>query len=424
MKSVNDDLEYQYNCSVDEWVLGAIQCGISSFEELILSLPSVYPTVAVDSLKRLTAAQKITGRVADTITKTICQAPSNRNDLRVAISQENRLPFPHPLDFDWRFSTDAIHYLSKLCLECTKAGDHVALLGVPSVVQVTSDLMFLRQVVLLDANLTLTTALTKAIPAIGIQHCDLLKDPLPKIEAQAIILDPPWYEEYFHAFMWAANQLCAVNGTILASLPPVGTRPGIEQERSRLFEYTGTLNLVLTRLEQGSLPYASPPFESNALHALGVYGYPKYWRRGDLAIFSKTRTTTTSRPNLSLLAEAWWSEETIDTVRLRVRNPDGVNFDDPTLLPIIEGDILPSVSRRDLRRQSADVWSSGNRIFACRGRNVLYWILHAMAGKRPPEAEVEMRLQRSLTDEELSFIYRTQQQIIGLIKQEQHEYSI
>jgi hypothetical protein len=59
---------------------------------------------------------------------------------------------------------------------------------------------------------------------------------------------------------------------------------------------------------------------------------------------------------------------------------------------LVEGDILPSVSRRDLRRSQARLWTSGNRVFGCAAPSLLLRVLDEQdlkdGGDRPPSAWV------------------------------------
>jgi hypothetical protein len=50
-------------------------------------------------------------------------------------------------------------------------------------------------------------------------------------------------------------------------------------------------------------------------------------------------------------------------MRLFIRTQGKACSGQDGLVSLIEGDILPTVSRRDPRRRLADVWTSGNRIF-------------------------------------------------------------
>lgn len=93
----------------------------------------------------------------------------------------------------------------------------------------------------------------------------------------------------------------------------------------------------------------------------------------------------------------------------------------PSLISVVPGDVLQSVSRRDPRRQLADVWTLGNRIFACQGRGVLWQILEAMAIGRSPNEAVALALKRPLSFVAAELVSYATHQIINIISTEQKE---
>jgi len=247
-------------------------------------------------------------------------------------------------------------------------------------------------------------------------------DPLPALKAALVILDPPWYEEHVHAFLWAASQLCIVGGHLLVSMPQTGTRPGIAQEWVHIMDWAQQLGLFLIQVEQAALPYLMPPFERNALQAEGLYAIPEEWRRGDLAVFLHARQTNVSRPMPTHKDD--WDEEVLLGMRMRIRPQHEEGFQDPSLISSVRGDVLPSVSRRDQRRRFADVWTSGNRIFACQGRNVFRRIVQAVAVGRSPDEAVATYLKRSLSAEESRLSQHAAHQILRIASLEQEENAL
>src|SRR5688500_13264565 len=79
-------------------------------------------------------------------------------------------------------------------------------------------------------------------------------------------------------------------------MPPVGTKPGIERQRASQLEWASRLGLEFLRLHRGVLPYATPPFERNALERAGLGDVAADWRRGDLALFISRSPGRTGRP--------------------------------------------------------------------------------------------------------------------------------
>jgi dihydroorotase-like cyclic amidohydrolase len=92
------------------------------------------------------------------------------------------------------------------------------------------------------------------------------------------------------------------------------------------------------------------------------------------------------------------------------------------LRSIVPGDILPSVSRRDPRRANADVWTSGNRIFACGGTSTLVTIIDALAARQMPEVAVEVQEGRTLAAGEAALVATAAQQVQDVVKWESAEF--
>jgi hypothetical protein len=177
-----------------------------------------------------------------------------------------------------------------------------------------------------------------------------------------VILDPPWYLDFLRPMLTATAAACQMSGFILISLPAEGTRPSAGDDRMKVFRLAKRLGLELTALYPLALSYETPFFEANALAATGIH-FSSAWRRGDLAIFRKVRShgrvvTTDS------VRKARWSEIEIGRLRLFVRRDRAAAKGTRGLIPVVDGDILPTVSRRDPRRRRAEIWTSGNRLFA------------------------------------------------------------
>ena len=87
------------------------------------------------------------------------------------------------------------------------------------------------------------------------------------------------------------------------------------------------------------------------------------WRFGDLCILEKV-SEATGEDSVDREEHPRWYEVNLDGCRVRfsrtVRREGDVS-----LKTVVPGDILPTVSRRDPRRSSVSVWTSGNRVFAC-----------------------------------------------------------
>lgn len=402
--------------SVERWVLHAIASGVNTFDQLVKALPSVDPIVAFSALQRLSAGSSPPHNALEKLTNPVKQTLTRSFYARYQIG----LPLPHPLDFDWRFTDASVEYLLKSCEELTAFNDTIVLLGTPSLFQGGLTLSWQRSMILLEANATMTNCLNLSTSRSQVVHSDLLKDEFQTRSAAAVMMDPPWYPEHIQSFLWSACQFCHLGGHIFVSLPPVGTRPGIDREWKDTLAWANRLGLELVRREELSLSYLTPAFERNAFRVAGIPAVERDWRRGDLAIFSRKKLIQLPRPKVAR-QEDIWAEVNLLGVRIRVRPWSGSGFENPKLVPILPGDVLTTVSRRDPRRQLADIWTSGNRIFICRGRSILWQVLQAILTGDQPHDVVEVFLKRSLHPNEAVLVSETTEQILSLISTEQKE---
>ena len=277
---------------------------------------------------------------------------------------------------------------------------------------------------LLDANSTLTMRLAQEAPAGTVIHCDLLTAPIPDWNAHTVIADPPWYPEYIRAFLWCGRALLVPGGRVLLSLPPEGTRPGINDELMDTVAYAAAVGLRLTKVRRRRVRSITPPFERNALRTEGVGAVPEEWRTGDIAEFEWTDADESPRPIAVAYASPWIEREKAG-VRVRIRtNTDVRSVEvDPRLVPLVSGDILPTVSRRDRRRAQVRVWTSGNRVFGCVFPAAFRVIATARSQDGDPEEVVGTVLRRRLTTHERPRVRTAAEQLDDLVRTEREEYA-
>jgi hypothetical protein len=365
--------------TVDTVVRRAVEANPPAWESLVQALPGVYPTEVLETLKRLSASQILPNRSTEAL---ICGASGSVGPEKRSGWDTYDLPIPHPLDFDWRFEPETAEKLLSL------GGDHqeVICLGAPTL-YLSAALQSRVRATLLDANHSMVTKLNQLIKPGNCLEVDLLLGAVPHLQAPVIFADPPWYVEHTKSFLWVARFLCSDSGMIFISLPPTGTRPGIRKERREIFAFARLCGLTVTELRENDLKYETPEFEASALTAAGVKNIP-HWRRGTLCILKCTEKSRAPRPRPDPTIVKWSEVKLFDT-RFRFRNIAELPLGDPRLISLVPGDILTSVSRRDPARKAADVWTSQNRIYACRAPGLLASIARALAGKGDPVAKVE-----------------------------------
>lgn len=414
-----DTLSPSFEKAVELWIFEAIESGIRDFSHLILSLPSVDPTYVLSMLRRLHQTHpKHSTKIAQ-LMLTAQPEPSNP----VSINDCGTLPPPHPLDYDWRFSEVALERLFQSCIETVSANGTIVLLGTPSLFRFSHQRSISQKMILLDSNKSLSGRLGHIANDSEAMFINLLRDALPTLSAHAVVLDPPWYSEHIRSFLWVAAKLCCIGGSISVSFPPIGTRPGMEQEWSGAADWAKCLGLRLLSVQELALPYVTPPFEKNAFKFEGTPSISDTWRRGNLVTFRKEAVSEIPRP-LLLPDEELWKETQLSGVRIRIRSWQESAFADPRIVSILPNNVLTTISRRDPRRQLADLWTSGNRIFQCQGKGTLYQIIESLSDGQCPITFIESHLGRALDAAEIKSVHLATEQVLSLVRMEQEENSL
>ena len=401
-----------YQRDIDRWIIGAHRTGAQDFWRLVSMLPAVYPTVVQQAVERLIAASSIPAHLA-------VERPT-WDSSGASGAEVPGLPTPNPLACDWRYTKDTAGELLERVVASTDPTQTVALLGSPSVYKMAAIRESPRQFILLDQNGSLPIDVPQSLVGSQFRRCDMQHDEIDSPRVQVVLADPPWYEDETLAFLRTAACICADQGKVLLSSAPDGVRPGIREERERIIAGAAKSGLRFLGIERLALSYATPFFEHNALRAAGFVHVAPNWRRGDLLIFELTGDALPGPMN-PIAHRAEWAQVDIRGATIWVRSKDQPGFIDPRLVRLVQGDILPTVSRRDGRREAADVWTAGNRIYRCDGPHILSIILHAISVSEAPLEAVQRSLQHSLDDLEAAKVETSIAQVEKLLQKELQE---
>jgi len=399
-----------FKAQVESWIAEALEVGACNFPELLARLPGVYPPVALDALCRMKRKGRLSPEIANTLER---QLP---NPGCMASHSLDYLPPPHPLDFEWRFTRGTASELLSLAQILAQPNDRVVLLGTPAVAAMATAAPIDRATVFVGENNVITSALMALNDRngrpIAIQTCK--PQALLPTNAGVVIVDPPWYFDFIRPILTIAAASCRVGGFVLLSILPAGTRSGAAQDRSRIAHYLRRLSFETVEERQGALAYETPFFEANALAAAGFTGNPGDWRRSDLLVLRKTRHSDS--PLFDRATPVQWRETTVRRMRLFIRSKAlGSARSGPAMRSLLPGDVLPAVSRRDPRRRKAQVWTSGNRIFASRRPElVLAAAMQARTGAALPTRS-------QLTSAEQDEVKRLSYDLLTLATKEEHE---
>ncbi len=374
-----------------------------SFLSLLRSLPGIDPLLV---LKELHTHSKSSGRYANQA-KALLEDSNTKRDYAV---RSHPHPVPHPLDYDWRYSPKGLMAIIEQLERKVTAKGVVALLGAPTLAKALSERRSTLQLHLFDQN----TLWGQLIDGVAFHELDLASDGVPKEvlnQADYVVLDPPWYIDTYKHFIWYGSQLLNDGGTLAISVLPIGTRPSADADRRKIMDYAKSCGLVFVGEETAALNYSTPPFERNAFRAAGISTAIDEWRHADLWEYRPVQNAAgSSRPEQEKEVSTW-HELTLDVVRIRFDMTASSGL--PELHSLVHGDVLPTVSARDPRRENATVWTSGNRIFHCSNSQRLYDLCQSIEW---PKNVAEVNASRDSTES------RALKQIEELVQLEILEY--
>ena len=405
------DLEsMDFHENLDNSVFSNINDGFDQLAPLLERFPGLYPATLVDSLRRLES----TGRIS---TKVLHKLGEPSHSLDAAPPSKEDMPVPHPLDFDWRFTKETRRRLLNMCLSLSSPDDLITFLGCPTVFKESFGIRSQRRFLLLDKN-PFYSSQANDHPNVCL---DLLSDPVPHVQAQVALADPPWYQSYEQAFLEKASSLVRLGGFILTTQPTEWTKPNARSDWASIIACSKRIGLNPLATLTATVRYDSPYFEQNSLRAAGLDNIPRAWRRGDLILFQKG----VDRPpteNIDRYRYDDWLRESHFGFRIRNHGQSTAGkFKDPGLISIVAGDVLSSVSRTDPTRSLADVWTVGNRIFACQGTEILQRILLAIEIDQSPVHTVGEVVKRELRGPEKVAVSRAVRQVVSIINLERNE---
>lgn len=269
------------------------------------------------------------------------------------------LPDEHPNDFDWRFTSHTINGLAKRVRRYSASNKSVALFSVKTLLPAL--ISYGVKTVLYERSLSLVQDFHKNGYAASVIQQDLLH-PLPgnRPTYELVIADPPWYLDYYEAYLDRGAELLATGGECWLSVLPALTRPSASSDRRAIRLMAAQRGFELVKKVPRLLAYQTPAFERQALATNDVH--LDIWRLGDLWIFRKMNDTLIAPQHPLLLDQAAWTEYRIGNKKIQVRKALEAGYFDywPTQA---EGKYFHSVSRRATERNRITIWTSDNIAF-------------------------------------------------------------
>jgi len=139
--------------------------------------------------------------------------------------------------------------------------------------------------------------------------------PIYRDEFSAVVCDPPWYENYFLAFLARCLELGNARSLVYWSLAPLLTRPEAEYQRTDFLVQLAKIGCAILSLDSAFLTYVIPEFEAEAYRHIPGF-HSKVWRRGDLLILRLPEDRIKAKeqlqrvePPANLRAISYWDQK-------------------------------------------------------------------------------------------------------------------
>lgn len=272
-----------------------------------------------------------------------------------------RLPEPHPLDYDWRYSQASVQAFAELL----PVSQGVLAVGAPSLARHLERAG--REVRLVDRQ---------PFQCVDNHRVADIDAPTPLEKGfQTAVVDPPWYPADVRTWTAWAGNCVGRDGSLFVTVWPSGTRPGDRDEYEQLLTWMAAWSEVS---EHGLKPtYEVPSFEvaaSLSASGGGLSMSPRIGRLLHLKV-SAPCAVPASRPK-----EVLWHRFVFNEYQIAVRTAREGNAQPHfERLPNVEGWNWPFVSRRAPGRDLIDVWSSQNEIAISATTSALVDALRALA---------------------------------------------
>ncbi|ELS3716979.1 dNTP triphosphohydrolase [Vibrio fluvialis] len=248
---------------------------------------------------------------------------------KISLDYKNKfyfnLPAANPLFYQWWYTLSSQEKFAQKIIDETDA-TNILCIGTPTIAATLKS--YKRDVSLLDIDVDLISLFNATFKGETGAHYDVHDDLDKKFEGQfdCIVIDPPWYEEYFNLFIKRAITASKDRGVIYCSIPQRLTRENIEKERNELISNLTSLGHDLLYIENSTVQYIVPDFESKVFSNSDLNLTNQPWRFSDLltirvnnkstptvSLERPSKTLTFSRENMTTLFRVFLNEEDIKT---------------------------------------------------------------------------------------------------------------
>lgn len=334
----------QYEEEVRKRIIRACKSGKDGFQDVLLQAEGADP--------------RLVGKILNEVQSDTPGSTVQTQDLASIRSQIfNDLPASDPALGQWWYTPETQEELAQRILELRQGSSEfkVLCIGVPTVATLLAKAGC--NVQLAESDPDIVDAVSREESNLTIHHVDLLATQGDFALANAVIVDPPWYEHEMREFLRQGANKLVEQGTLFVSLPPLLTRPNSASERESLLQLLQLHGFQVQFLDRNVIKYVVPRFEESAFNDVpGFCGQP--WRVADLLVCIKSKTKEWNQLDESESS----SPKSItrysrDPHEFRVfATKDEANGDPQTIITKVD-EFSSNVSRRAFQ-VDPDIWTS------------------------------------------------------------------
>lgn len=277
-----------------------------------------------------------------------------QQNMNVFYSTTYSCPEPNLADYEWRFTQQTVENLIDK-LEINTPQKRTALLGTPTLFNRLNNAILydINSLLNIDSNRTVIVDLNEQILHV-------------KEKFDYIILDPPWYDEYYNNWLYQAINMSDVNSKIIFPLYQELLRPNAKNQRNSI------LNLVKTIGEIELIPnyvaYETPFFERE-LFAYSKIPIFENWRIADLVIVTVKQLKDYQISFKLNIPKETWNKFRIGNQTIAIKHDENVSK--PIKIKYLDNDksaLLKSISREYEQRVKVNFLTSRNRALILYGQ--------------------------------------------------------
>lgn len=381
----NEEVQYKVNLKAH---IQTLLKQVESFEDLVAMSGGAYPSIVKTALEELVTEGNI-----NALQSQFFENPKSNGKKPIVIENNNYVD-PHPLDYDWRFSQAGQNALIAEILMHLTVKDKIALFGTTTLVAPFTEM---------GINVTLfnkSHVLVDELKAKGICEELVVHDLFDSLDNYQgyfdfVVADPPWYEEFYRAFILRSAQVLKMDGLLFLSMFPWLTRPEAVVERERVVRFSIDAGFDIFKITPSTLKYQTPKFERISLKHEGI-DLKNDWRNGDLYVLRRVRESVIELNHKFAHNEDKWEDFLLENKkRIKLRSKNEAIHGEFSYKHLDTGRILKTVSRRSSLRKDIDLWTSHNEVYSVNGIKLLREALVLLQnGKHPDSVVAELKKAR------------------------------